>query len=197
MTGTGASLAERARSGSLSESSRASRLRHRTEQWRFFIEHHLNGDLGQQRAEFFFFTECPEECAIFQFLTDLDGDPSGDPYAAASKHLQCQVSRLGAVHRRPEVKRLDANRTLPLEAQARDLGSSIVIGTIEAGVPHRCIQKFVHRAKPTAGQDELQAYELVALFHVTQQLDFTLGAWREVGVASLRACHDVAISIPK
>src|SRR6266404_1567789 len=151
MTCTGASLAGRARSGSLSESSRASRLRHRTQQWRFFIEHHLNGDLGQQRAEFFFFTECPEECAIFQFLTDLDGDPSGDPYAAASKNLQCQVSRLGAVHRRPEVKRLDANRTLPLEA----------------------------------------------LCHVTQQLDFTLGAWREVGVASLRACHDVAISIPK
>src|SRR5258707_6327369 len=114
MTGTGASLAGRARSGSLLESSRASRLRHRTEQWRFFIEHHLNGDLGQQRAEFFFFTECPEECAIFQFLTDLDGDPSGDPYAAASKHLQFQVSRLGSVPRHHKVIRLYADPTLTL-----------------------------------------------------------------------------------
>src|SRR5882762_4588927 len=128
MTGTGVGLAGRARSGSLSESSRASRLRHRTEQWRFFIEHHLNGDLGQQRAEFFFFTECPKECAVFQFLTDLDGDPSGDPDAATSQNLQRQVSRLGAVQGRPKVKRLDANWTLPLEAQPRDLGSGIVIG---------------------------------------------------------------------
>src|SRR5258708_323920 len=30
---------------------------------------------------------------------------------------------------------------------------------------------------------------------MTQQLDFTFGAWSKVGVAALRACHDVPISI--
>src|SRR5258708_38063398 len=32
---------------------------------------------------------------------------------------------------------------------------------------------------------------------MTQQLDFTFGAWSKVGVAALRACHDVPISIPE
>src|SRR6266566_4396200 len=150
MIGAGMSLADRARRGSLSESSRPSRLQHRTKQWRLFIEHNLNGNLRQQRAEFLFFTERPKECAVFQFLADLDSDPSGDPNAATSKNLQRQVSRLGAVQGRPKAKRLDANRTLSLKTQARDLGSGIVIGTIEAGVPHGCVKKFVHRAKAAA-----------------------------------------------
>src|SRR5260221_459655 len=91
-----ASLAEFKNIGLLSKAGSPECLGHRAEQRRVFVEHHLNRDLREEGAEFFFFTKGTKKCAIFHFFANLDGDPAVDPHAAAVKSLHGQVSGFGA-----------------------------------------------------------------------------------------------------
>src|SRR5579872_3545507 len=127
------------------------RSRHRAEQWRVFIEHHLYWDLREECAELFFFTKRPKKSAVFHFLANLYGDAPCDPDAAASQGLQCKVPGFRAIQIGPEIKRLHANRALSFQSQARDFRGSIVFKAVEAIVPHGCVKKFVQREESASG----------------------------------------------
>ena len=64
-------------------------------------------------------------------------------------------------------------------------------------MPHGRVQKFVNGEKSPAGENEFDAHEFVALFHVPQQFDFLLGSGSEVSVPAFGASHDKVVAIPE
>ncbi len=55
----------------------------------------------------------------------------------------------------------------------------------------------MYRAKTPARKNEFRTHELMAFLHVSQELNFALGARGEVGVPSFRTYNYIPISIPK
>ena len=95
------------------------------------------GICASSAANFSFSQNARKNAAVLHFLANLDGNPASNPNSAASKNLQRQVSRFGAIHGNPEVERLDAYRALPRKSQARDLGRGVRLpGSSKDAMPH-------------------------------------------------------------
>ena len=102
-----------------------------------------------------FVLEGREECAVFHFLENFDGDASGDVNATERKDLQSEIASFRTVDVSPQIDGFHAHGTSFIEAVLRDFGSGVGVGVSKGWMLYRWVEKFVKSAKAAAGKNQL------------------------------------------
>src|SRR4029077_5564354 len=163
----------------------------------FLVEHNVNGDVGQQFLEFFFFAESGNEFATLNLRQNLRRNTAGDEHATACERLKCQVAGFGAVQGDEKIQCFDADGTSTLETQARDFGRRVRSGLIKSGVADTFVQEFVQCEKTAAGNNQLEAEKSMQCLQIPKQFDLSFGSRSKIRVPAFAWHHNVAVAIPR
>src|SRR5439155_8292039 len=165
------------------------------------VERDLHRNRFHQRGEASLVAERLDETAVGKLGSELGRDAAADVDASDGERLEREISSLGAVDRREEVERLDAERVLAGKADFRDEGVAVaafhpIPEPPRLRRPTRVPQESVDVEEPRPREHALVAHVTELTTEVAQQLGLAVGAGREVGVAALRRNHAVTRAVP-